>query len=1024
MIVRYLKSPFSRISMGICLLTLSIVLFSDVFGFFPNQHAADFAKRKVLSETVAVQVSQGLSTNNELMVHTTLERFVTENKTVMSIAIYNDKKQRLFTSGDHDTHWKESIAKKSTPSNVIVPIYKDDDTWGEVQISFTELKSGLFAGKGSLLTFALFLIPFCYLGYTLFLRRVLKELNPDAVIPQRVSLALDTLAEGLLIIDPKGNIVFSNKAFHEITKTESNFLIGKNINTLSWKFPETENTQKEYIWDMVFYGHKLPEEYKLVYQTMDGKLLTFELNASAVMTDSKNIRGVLITFDDITLLEKRNLELENALERIQNNQKEIERQNEELMFLATHDPLTNLLNRRSFFENANSLLQESVELDKSSCIAMADIDFFKKINDEHGHNIGDRVIRNIAQILKDSVTSDALVGRYGGEEFCVLLPNTSLAKGASLMESIREIISNHQIITDEATISITASFGICQTSDNTNDLDHLLDSADKALYSAKESGRNKVMIWKGTDLEPIEFDKSQKIELESTEGISNDLETGNNSEDELHDSLNNNNSEIDQKSTESNQITGSLPDKLISRLVVLDRIEHAIKYCKRHHTSVAVLALRMSDANRVNSLHGIRAAEHFMLNAMKRLETVLRESDSVLYGASSNMKEANLSRINADEFIIVLTDLNNESTITVVLNRIYDAMQKPVTVGESQFHCNANIGIAFASHDKSDPERLLAHASTALSEANSSGNINAFEFYNEEIRSKLKHKIRLEADLRNAIDNDELFLVYQPQIDLNTGNLRGVETLIRWNHREIGLIPPNEFIPLAEQCGIMNDISLWVLRNACAQQNIWNTKGAGIIPIAINIAAPDLENPDFVDHTLSILEAQSVDPTTIELEITEGTLIKKLESSLNSMSRFRKAGLKLAIDDFGVGYSSLSYIKRFPVNTLKIDKTFIQSFLEDADDSAIVSAIISMSHSLDLTVIAEGIETIDQLRFLQELDCDVAQGYHTGKPMSANEILNYLARSGSMRNEILSHSRTLKSGFEIEGLVGSLKDVS
>lgn len=1022
-IIRFLKSPFSRISFGITLLTLSIILIADVFRFFPNQQAADFAMRKVISETIAIQVSQSLSKSNNQEIENILTRFHHLEKSILSIALIQHSVGMIHSVGDHLTLWEGSIAGKSSPNHIVVAIYKGGVKWGDVQVSFVPLPQGLFAGRGSLAAFALFVLPICFVGYFIFLRRVLKELNPNAVIPQRVSSALDTLAEGLLIIDSRRNIVFSNTAFSDISGVSHSRLVGMDINALPWQAAQVENQQKDYSWNLILSGEKIEGDHLVVIKTLMNEMRTLSVNVSPVLNDSKRVRGVLVTFEDVTLMQKHNSELEIALEKIQKSQQEIEVKNKELLFLASHDPLTSLLNRRSFYENVEALVEESSNLNQPFCVVMIDIDYFKKINDNYGHTAGDKVICDIAKRMKKIFTPSALLCRYGGEEFCVVIPECVGSQVAAIVEMFRENVQDNPISAGEHSLNATVSLGIADTTRNGFNIHELIEAADSALYFAKENGRNRGYIWQDTSEGPIAT-RNMTTPQENFAAVGTVKKPSKREDKELKNN-------IDRSEVE--HVTEGVPDnlpiemgagKLLSRYVLLDRIENAIKHAERSHHAVGILAIRITEFATVNSLCGVTAAEQFLVEAMKRLQSVLRETDLVSVGnlvfSDKKNNTNSLSRMNSDEFVVLLNDLQDKKIITVVLARIYEVLKEPVVILKQNFIPRANIGIAFNDDSTLQAEQFYANASTALCEANNRGEINAFEFHNEALREELKHKIRLESELVHAVERDEFELVFQPQFNLRTGQIRGVESLIRWNHPDLGRISPNDFIPIAENCGVINDITLWAIRCACVQQAIWLEQSASVVPVSINISAVDLRKDTFVTDVTSILRDTGVEPSKIELEVTEGILVGRLDKSLDTMKRLCDIGVHLAIDDFGVGYSNLSYITRFPIRCLKIDKTFINNCIDDVDDAAIVSAIIVMAHSLDLEVVAEGVETAEQLRFLQEMDCDVAQGYFMSKPISSRDMLGFMTDSNETRGIVLEHANNHDQGVHSQQLVGLL----
>ena len=273
----------------------------------------------------------------------------------------------------------------------------------------------------------------------------------------------------------------------------------------------------------------------------------------------------------------------------------------------------------------------------------------------------------------------------------------------------------------------------------------------------------------------------------------------------------------------------------------------------------------------------------------------------------------------------------------------------------------------------------------------------------------------METELHRAIEREELIVYYQPKVDLKTGNILGMEALVRWQHPQLGVLPPNEFIPLAEQTGLIEKIGHWVIRVACRQVRSWQEAGYGTINVAVNLSPLELRDPELGDRIIALVNELDIPPSALELEITETVVMQSMETAAGTLEKLSKAGLSIALDDFGTGYSSLSYLKRFPLSKVKIDRSFISDFMQESNDAAIVSAIIAMSHSLGLRVVAEGVETDEQLRFLQDLHCDEMQGYLISRPVPREEATDLLARASSIRRMILDYGINFVELMEFQG---------
>ena len=349
-----------------------------------------------------------------------------------------------------------------------------------------------------------------------------------------------------------------------------------------------------------------------------------------------------------------------------------------------------------------------------------------------------------------------------------------------------------------------------------------------------------------------------------------------------------------------------------------------------------------------------------------------------------------IARQGGDEFIVLLDQLDGHQGATRVAQKILDALRSAFEVGGVQQHVSASIGIALYPDDGHDPPTLLKNADTAMFHGKSLGK-NTYQFFTPQMNVAVKRRAAMESNLRAAVNNGDFTLVYQPQIDLNSGEIVAFEALVRWLQEDGGTMMPGEFIPLAEETGLINNIGEWVLREACRQSVAWLREGFPPRRIAVNLSARQLVDKGFVDLLVSILKETGLDAHSLELEITESQVMRQGESSFTLLNEIAALGVHLAVDDFGTGYSSLSYLKRLPFGKLKIDQSFVRDITVDPNDTAIVVAIISMARSLELDIIAEGIETAGQLTLLRAKGCSVGQGYYFSVPKSARELMPMLA---------------------------------
>ncbi len=423
---------------------------------------------------------------------------------------------------------------------------------------------------------------------------------------------------------------------------------------------------------------------------------------------------------------------------------------------------------------------------------------------------------------------------------------------------------------------------------------------------------------------------------------------------------------------------------LANRELFHDRLHKALAFGSRQKQTIAVLFLDLDRFKRINDTLGHHIGDELLKNIAERINLCVRESDSVArFGVEDT--ETCVSRLGGDEFTILLTDLAHPEDAAVVARRIIAAIPQPLTLQGHELYVTTSIGISVFPHDGEDAYALLKNADAAMYDAKNKGR-NNFQFYKETLSVTSSDRFELESDLRKALDREEFVLHYQPQVDVQTGRIVGTEALIRWNNPERGLVSPAEFIPLAEELGIINPLTEWVIKEACEQNKAWQQAGLPPIPVSVNISGQQFSQLQVAETAQRCLEACGLDPKYLEVELTESTLMENKDIANKILEQLRALSITIAIDDFGTGYSSLAYLKTFPIDTLKIDRSFVNDITTDPNDAAIVRAIIAMAHSLELKVIAEGVETEDQLDFLRNLDCNEYQGFLFSRPLPAEEL--------------------------------------
>lgn len=424
--------------------------------------------------------------------------------------------------------------------------------------------------------------------------------------------------------------------------------------------------------------------------------------------------------------------------------------------------------------------------------------------------------------------------------------------------------------------------------------------------------------------------------------------------------------------------------QLPNRKLFLDRLDWALKCAAREKDQVAVLNIAIDRFQQVNELLGTQAGDELLVDVSLRLLKSLRETDTVSRGGSEAAWR-NIARLSGDEFSILLTDLKNEGQIVAIAERLRAGLREPFHIRQREIYITASIGIAVFPKDADTTDTLMKHAGAATAYAKEKGR-DCYQFFSAKINAVAQQRMNVEHSLRRVLERSELDLYYQPKICAATGEVKGAEALLRWQHPQRGFIPPYEFIPVAEDSGMIIPIGEWVLRHACEQNVQWQKKGLEGLSISVNVSAQQFRDNRFPLIVQNVLSDTAMDPERLILEITERVLMGDRDRVGDLLFKIKTIGALLSIDDFGTGYSSLSYLKTFPIDELKIDRSFIVDTPTDGDSAAIVRTIVAMARSLDLQVVAEGVEDEAQVQFLRELGCDQIQGYYFAKPMPAQEF--------------------------------------
>ncbi len=415
---------------------------------------------------------------------------------------------------------------------------------------------------------------------------------------------------------------------------------------------------------------------------------------------------------------------------------------------------------------------------------------------------------------------------------------------------------------------------------------------------------------------------------------------------------------------------------LPNRTLLKDRLHQAILNAERSQSQLAVVFVDLDQFKDINDSMGHHVGDQLLISMAERLSSCVRDSDTV-------------ARPGGDEFVLLLPDLHCIETLSHTLQRILSTVSQPCYIEPREFVVTCSLGISMFPQDGHDIDTLLKHADNAMYKAKQAGK-NNFQFYTRELNAMLLERLELEYHLRHAIKNNEFELYFQPKMCIHSGKITGLEALLRWHSSMQGMVSPKKFIPIAEESVLIEQIGEWVLEEACRQSVYLHQKTGHILPIAINISPRQFYKPDFPEIIEKAISRSKLNPFLIELEITEGTIVRQPSRFIDILKRLKSVGIKLAIDDFGTGYSSMSYLKNFPIDHLKIDQSFVKNLEDDITNQAILRAIVALGKNLGLKVIAEGVETESQKSFLAAIGCDQMQGYLFGKPMNMKDLLEFI----------------------------------
>ena len=821
-------SPQFRLAAALATLTISAVLIGDLIGLLPRPDDQLRETRRLIGETLAVQLSSAAGFGETAALESVLREVVARHDNVQYAGLHRNGGVLVAEFGDA-TRRNSTFLDFSTIDDLVVPIFENGARWGEAKISFTTVSDKGLQYVGiptSTLLFVLF-IGLVTLGTNyLFLRKALTELNPTKAVPERVHSAFNVLAEGVMILDESGRIILANDVFGRMVATDTQSIIGRSPQSFDWDLIGDDLEQLPWQTAQRTGERVTGMPLKLA---IEGGSLSFNVNAAPIDDGSGQSRGVLVTFDDVTPLEAKNRDLTKMLEKLSETQRVIEEKNRELEHLATRDPLTGCLNRRSFLAQYAKCFIAAQKSGKPLSVLMLDIDHFKRINDTYGHMVGDKAIKAVADVLIAATGERIPVGRYGGEEFIVALPRFNLDAALSAAEKLRKTISRLAGDEDLPLDAMTVSVGVATLGADTVSREGLIDEADKALYVAKESGRNRVCTFDGTKPVPTlpdgNDDEYEQNELERTsmvERLQLQLQ-------DIRKLVKEQASEITRKSM-YDEFTG-----LPNRLLLQDRLSQILQRSDSKENPAAIVSVGLGGYRRMAELSGFNSAEEMVRGAAQRIEALIQSISQV--GLQVNEDAVTCSRIGESELALLLTNLKSIDVIPKVVDQITRSLERPFNVGGNEIVNDVNCGISVYPNDGTDAELLVRNASLARNHAERRSPRSDTVFFSRDLDSLAAKNRNIATELRKSIANDGLDVYYQPKVESVSQRLVGVEALARWNHPEMGYVGPTEFISIAENIGVIDQLTDWVWSRVC--DDIASGK-LGDLAVSINVSPIEL----------------------------------------------------------------------------------------------------------------------------------------------------------------------------------------
>ncbi len=964
-----LKFFVRPLHIGACLVLLSVcsLFLTDLLGFRDDGRSSVSESRKMLAESTAMQLSTLANIQDEGAIDYVVAALVSRSADIQAATLIRSNGVVLAQYGNESL--LQSVAPAATLPHISVPILEDRKPWGDLQLVFAPSHSALRTLLGTL-----FFMSSSLMAFTLLLSKAFIQLDPNRAVPGRVDTAFNLFASGVIILDDQLRVIMANQSACDMGSCRKESILGTSLTDWPWK---AEADWQE-PWVTTLHSGLTISDQPARLVLSDGTTRSIMVSCASVGDEEQGARGVMVTLDDVSSIERKNHELGTTLKELRASQAETLSKNKELERLATTDALTGISNRRVLIET----LEEEVERAKTeqtqlSCI-MTDIDHFKKVNDTYGHGVGDEVIRAVATTLAAACSERQIVGRYGGEEFVVILPGVNAEQAIEIGERMRAAIVLLAAGDRLAVSKLSSSFGVAEMSSDIVDAVSLINLADQALYIAKQGGRNRVCIYDESLVLLRPDDATEKAELARIDSHEVRLE-------ELESLLKRRDREIETL-REYDLLTG-----VPMRTLFLHRLETELVRATRSTHHVGVLSFELRNIDQLISRFGHTASDELLVLVVDRLQRGLRTTDLV----TNICAKHSLSRITSNEFGILLSAIKDTAGAMIVVTRLKRLMSQPFLSGEQKVYVGVNIGISLSSPENDSAADLFRQASDARVQASVKPDKVSHAFSTTTLNDQSHDYIALESDLHDALATGQLEVYYQPKFDLAERKISGMEALIRWQHKSRGFVPPDVFVAVAEANGLIEQLSDFVVETTLKQILAWQAMGINNLVVSVNISPMQLRAESLVESTLAALKRTGVEGRHLEIELTETSVLDNPDKAIIALNTLRAEGVTISIDDFGTGYTSLSLLSKLPIDIIKIDRAFIVKMQEGDQDRLIVQSMVTMAHTLGFRVVAEGVETNDELEMLAGFGCDMVQGYLISRALPSQDVTSFLKHQKS-----------------------------